>query len=138
VLVVLLAGLLLLSIDDEASACIRDVCFEVELAQTPHERQEGLMYRETLDADGGMLFMFEDEGVYAFWMKHTLIPLDIIWIDANYTIVHIANDVQPCVADPCPSVYPDAAAQYVLEINEGLAENYGFSVGDEVTFSFAD
>src|SRR4030042_2848822 len=63
--------------------CFKKHCFSVELAVTPEEREEGLMFRKNLDSDKGMLFIFEKEGKYGFWMKKTLIPLDIIWIDDN-------------------------------------------------------
>ena len=71
-------------------------CFQVELARTESERDQGLMYRKELDKNKGMLFIFDKEGIYPFWMKNTLIPLDMIWIDSNNKIVFIAQNVQPC------------------------------------------
>lgn len=67
--------------------CFNENCFTVELAQTDEQRQTGLMGREQLDKDKGMLFVYDEDGIYTFWMKNTLIPLDMIWIDSNGTVV---------------------------------------------------
>jgi len=110
-------------------------CFSVEVAQTAVEREKGLMFREELGQDKGMLFIFPKAEKYGFWMKNTLIPLDIIWIDENKTVVDIKKDVQPCRAnnsDNCPVYVPDKEAIYVLEINSGLSEENNLSVEDEV------
>lgn len=115
--------------------CINSQCFNIEIAKTPQERQKGLMYRQSLNENAGMLFIFDKEGIYPFWMKNTLIYLDIIWISKTKKIVHIEEDVQPCKIDSCPSYSPEKEALYVLEINAGLAEKYSFKVGDEVKFS---
>jgi uncharacterized membrane protein (UPF0127 family) len=114
--------------------CIRDRCFEVELAVTPEERAQGLMGRNKLDADKGMLFIFEEEGNHSFWMKDTMIPLDIIWINSGMEIVFISGYTQPCeLLKSCPSVTPPEKARYVLEV--GAGEAYDFEAGDTVTFS---
>lgn len=116
---------------NQNTVCIKEECFNVEVAQTSEERQRGLMFRESLGADEGMFFVFDGQGTYPFWMKNTLIPLDIIWIDNNLKIVHIASNVQPCESDPCPSVIPGAEATYVLEIASGRATEVGIQIGDE-------
>jgi uncharacterized membrane protein (UPF0127 family) len=122
--------------DQEASrVCIRDSCFEVELATTSAVRAKGLMYRESLAEDRGMLFVYNSEGMYQFWMKNTLIPLDMIWISQDGKIVNIKRSAQPCQPDYCPTINPGAESQYVLEINGGLSERLGFEVGDDVTIS---
>ena len=109
-----------------------EVTVYVELAETPDEVTIGLMHRESLDEDAGMLFIFEDEDFRYFWMKNTLIPLDMIFIDSTLTIVDIKKDVQPCEADPCP-LYPSAdIAMYVLEVNAGFSEKNGIGIGDKV------
>ena len=113
--------------------CIRDVCFGAELPSDPSEMARGLMFREHLDGDKGMLFVFEREGIHPFWMKNTLIPLDIIWIGSEMEIVYISRNTEPCSADPCRSISPGGKAKYVLEINGGLSERYGFEVGDGVS-----
>ncbi|MFA6190268.1 MAG: DUF192 domain-containing protein [Candidatus Staskawiczbacteria bacterium] len=117
--------------------CFKENCFSVEIAKTESERAKGLMNRNQLDADKGMLFIFEKEGVYPFWMKNTLIPLDIIWINENRKIIFIANNVQPCLPAGrqvkvliCPTVGSLAKAKYVLEVNAGIAENIKLKVGD--------
>jgi len=119
---------------DWGKVCINLNCFSVELAETNAEREKGLMYRKELGWGNGMLFIFDKEGVYPFWMKNTLIPLDIIWIDKNYTVVFINKNSQPCGVGDCQSINSDVNAQYVLEINAGLCDNLGINMGDVVTF----
>jgi len=113
------------------SVCIGENCFSVELAATEAQRAKGLMDRKNLDKNKGMLFIFDKEENYPFWMKNTLIPLDIIWIDGNGKIVFVADNVQPCKSLICPSVNPGVDAKYVLEINAGLSEKFGLKLGDE-------
>ena len=108
--------------------------FHVELATTPEERARGLMFREHLDPDKGMLFIFEDEGLHPFWMKNTLIPLDIIWIDEAEKVVFISKNTQPCEQGPCPIIDPGEKAKYVLEVCGGTADKIGLTVGDRLTF----
>ncbi len=118
----------------EDTVCIKDKCFAVELAIDPEDRARGLMEREHLDENRGMLFVFEEEGRYSFWMKDTLIPLDIIWISEDMQVVDIVMDAQPCIGtEECPSIDPDADAKYVLEINSG--KSHGFNIGDTVTIN---
>jgi len=76
-----------------------------------------------------MLFVFEDLGEYGFWMKDTLIPLDIIWIDSDWRVVGIA-DAELCYVERCPVYRPRGKAKYVLEVNSGWAEEKGLGVGD--------
>ena len=103
------------------------------MAYTEVERNLGLSDRESLDRDRGMLFVFDTQESWAFWMKGVKIPLDAIWIDANGRIVDIQTMLpQPFVPDFALRRYgPQAAARYVLEINGGLAEKLGFQVGME-------
>jgi len=89
------------------------------------------MGRKNLAEDAGMLFIFDKEGFYPFWMKDTLIPLDIIWIDENNKIVYIAGNAQPCVQN-CKNYDPPKEAKYVLEINGGLADKLNIKIGDTV------
>jgi uncharacterized membrane protein (UPF0127 family) len=118
-----------------SKACFRQQCFDVEIAQTAVERQTGLMFRESLCNDCGMLFMFEQPGAYSFWMKNTLIPLDIIWIDKNKEVLYIKENAQPCKVENCESFTTDNdEASYVLEINAGAAEKHNISIGDKVKF----
>lgn len=114
-----------------SSACMGKNCFQVELAKTEAERNKGLMYRTSLDKDRGMLFIFDKEGIYPFWMKNTLIPLDMIWIDSSSKVVFISQNVQPCKTLICPSVMPTSKAKYVLELNAGICSKIGLKIGDE-------
>ena len=116
------------------SVCIKENCFNVEVVKTETERERGLMYRAELDKNNGMLFIFDKVGFYPFWMKNTLIPLDMMWIDSNYKIVFIGQNEQPCKSLICPPIIPLAKAKYVLEINAGLSQEFGFNVGDEAKF----
>jgi len=110
----------------------------VEVAADEATRQQGLMYRDTLPADRGMIFFFPESGNYPFWMKNTLIPLDMIWIDPQKKIVHVAHNVPPCKADPCPSVPPGAEAKYVLEVAAGVAARHGLANGQTLRFEGFD
>jgi len=126
-------------VEDEASirhVSVRGHIFLLEIADTPAERALGLMHRESLAEDAGMLFVFPQESSLNFWMKNTLIPLDILYMDSSGVVVDIHTMVpQPGVPDSELRHYPSAApAQYALEINAGLAELLGFAVGDQAYF----
>ena len=114
--------------------CFKKNCFSIELALTPEERACGLMFREYLNKDEGMLFVYEEERKYSFWMKNTVIPLDMIWINNDKEVVFIAKNVQPCRQDSCPVIYPDRKALYVLELNAGLSDDINLKVGDKMHF----
>ena len=117
------------------SACVRDLCFRLEVADSPEEHAQGLMHRTQLDKDSGMLFIFTYRFRHAFWMKNTLIPLDMIWFDHALRVVHIEENVPPCQADPCPSYAPRQEALYVLELNAGTAREKEIKLGDQFTFT---
>jgi uncharacterized protein len=103
----------------------------VEIADTAKERAQGLMFRENLGESEGMLFVFEGENYHSFWMKNTLIPLEMIFINENLEIVDIKHAV-PCKIDPCANYRPAEPAGYVLEVNEGFSAENGISIGDRV------
>jgi len=105
----------------------------VEVAADDPTREQGLMYRDTLAPDRGMIFLFAQSGDYPFWMKNTLIPLDMIWISDLKRIVHIAT-AQPCKADPCPNYPPNAKAMYVLEVPAGVAAKHQLKDGALLRF----
>lgn len=113
--------------------CLDD-CFYVELAETQEERSKGLMYRESLDQDKGMLFIFDQEKEHSFWMKNTLIPLDIIWINKDKEVVDIEKNVQPCVQEECEIFKPNDKAKYVLELNAGESDKTNIKIGDTLIF----
>ncbi len=101
---------------------------EVEIADDDRERQRGLMERTELAEDAGMLFVFEREQPLSFWMKNTLIPLSVAYIDSDGRIVDI-QDMEPLDTTSHPSAEP---AQYALEVNQGFYEERGIEVGDTV------
>ena len=114
--------------------CFAQKCINVEVVQKEEELHRGLQFRKSLDLDSGMLFIFQKSGPYAFWMKDTLIPLDMIWMDDTRKIVHIEHNVPPCAADPCPRYTPTAEALYVLEVNAGYAATLGLQLNDQAEF----
>lgn len=120
--------------DNAPKICLKNKCFDVEIAKTEEEKGIGLMNIKYLDSDNGMLFLFENEDIYNFWMKNTLIPLDIIWIDKNKKVVFIKENAIPCNFEDCEIFYPNQKAKYVLEINGGLAEKYGLKFGSKIEF----
>ena len=105
----------------------------VEIADTDERRQRGLMFRERLAPGEGMIFLFDEPGSHPFWMKNTLIPLDMIWLGPDEHIVWIAHSVPPCKADPCPSYGHEGVALYVVEVVSGFAKQHGLRVGDKLT-----
>jgi uncharacterized membrane protein (UPF0127 family) len=107
---------------------------EVELASNDETRAQGLMYRDRLRPGTGMLFFFPQDGHYPFWMKNTLIPLDMIWVDSTQRVAHVKVSVPPCKADPCPSYPPNVNARYVLEVAGGVAAEHGLKAGDQLRF----
>jgi len=119
---------------DISKVCFNEECFNVEIADTPKTRARGLMNREHLDQGSGMLFLFDTESKYHFWMKNTLIPLDIIWLDKNKKVVFIEHNVEPCEADPCETFGPGEKTKYVFEINSGLAKKIGLKERDYLEF----
>lgn len=109
--------------------------FTVEVAETPDTWARGLMERSSLDPNAGMLFLFPDVTPRAFWMMHTLIPLDMLFIDADGRIINIQANAPPC-APPrhCPTYHSSAPAKYVLEIAGGRARALDIRAGDQVHF----
>lgn len=109
--------------------------FSVEFASDEPSREHGLMMRTVLAPDHSMLFTFPVSAPQAFWMKNTLIPLDILYFGSDRHLVSMQLDVPPCKADPCP-IYPsEGSAQYVLELAAGTAKRIGASIGDELKIS---
>lgn len=133
---ILLTAIIILLIFDNPGdqICFKSKCFDVEIAENQEEWEKGLMFKESLDKNSGMLFVFPEEEIYSFWMKDTLIPLDIIWINADKEIVFIKRDAQPCLEEPCESFTPNEKAKYVLEMNAGMAEKVGLEIGKSARF----
>ena len=105
-----------------------------ELAASEESWMKGLMFRKGLNEDQGMLFVFEEEGRHAFWMKNVNISIDIIWMDRQKRIVHIEHRVPPCREDPCPSYSPGYPSLYVLELCAGAVEALNLQMFDRVEF----
>lgn len=108
----------------------------IEVANTPKEQEQGLMFRKTLAVNSGMLFIFEQEQFLSFWMKNTLIPLDVLYLDPKAVIVDIQT-MPPCSPEEeqCPSYTARGRAIYALEINAGEAEKLGLKIGDQLTLN---
>ncbi|MEI6221263.1 MAG: DUF192 domain-containing protein [bacterium] len=104
-----------------------------EIAASPEEHSYGLMYQTSLPENQGMMFLFNYPFRYAFWMKNTLIPLEMIFADKDKKIVDIIH-AAPCKQDPCPNYEPKKEGMFVLEVNEGFSNKNSISIGDEVVF----
>ncbi|MEP3837900.1 MAG: DUF192 domain-containing protein [Algibacter sp.] len=107
------------------------ITLDIEIADTDFDIQTGLMYRDSMENNQGMLFVFKDEDERFFYMKNTKIPLDLIYIDANKTIVSFQKNAKPFDESSLPS---NAPAKYVLEINAGLVDFWGIAVGDIIKY----
>ena len=107
------------------------VKLNVEIADDNDERAKGLMFREKLDENEGMLFVFDDESYQTFWMKNMLIPLDLIFIGKNFEIVGIKN-AEPCKTENCILYQSSKPAMYVLEVNNGFAVKNNIKTGNKI------
>jgi uncharacterized membrane protein (UPF0127 family) len=107
--------------------------YAVELARTPEEQAQGLMFRESLPKRTGMLFLFTDAAPHQFWMKNTMIPLDIVWLDGSGRVLFVSADTPPCRADPCPNYGPEVPSPTVLEIAGGMAAKEKVTVGSRIS-----
>lgn len=110
--------------------------YQVEIADDDAERARGLMFRDELARDHGMLFIHDAEEPQAYWMKNTRIPLDILYFDNGRRLVAQQRDVPPCaLGDGCPPYPSNAPARYVLELNAGEAMRLKLEAGTELKFS---
>jgi uncharacterized membrane protein (UPF0127 family) len=109
---------------------------QAEIADTTEKRAKGLMYRDSLAKDRGMLFTFAEPQLWTFWMKNTRIPLDIIWMDGKKRIIHIERNVPTCsrTDDGCPQYQPNDNAMYVLELAAGVADALKLQRGSVLKF----
>lgn len=103
----------------------------VELARTPSERAKGLMYRKHLDAEAGMLFLFEQPQQLTFWMRNTYVPLDMIFIESSLRVLGVVENAEP-LTETSRSV--PGQSQYVLEVNAGFSREHGIGPGTMVRF----
>jgi uncharacterized membrane protein (UPF0127 family) len=113
------------------------ITIQAEVADTPLKRSVGLMYRDHLKKDHGMLFFFSQPQAWSFWMKNTKISLDLIWLDAKKRVTHIERKVPICTKtdDSCPQYRPNSDdAMYVLEIAGGTVDGYKIEKGTKLLF----
>ena len=113
------------------------ITIHAEIADTPLKRSVGLMYRDHLKKDHGMLFFFSQPQAWSFWMKNTKIALDLIWLDAKKQVTHIERNVPICTKtdDSCPQYRPNSDdAMYVLELAGGTVDGYKIEKGTKLPF----
>jgi uncharacterized protein len=103
----------------------------IEIADTERKRMQGLMYRKTMDESNGMLFVFPVSELQSFWMKNTVLSLDIMFVNENKEIVKIHKNTKPFSEESLPSL---KKAMYVVEVNAGYSEKHGISEGDKIDF----
>jgi uncharacterized membrane protein (UPF0127 family) len=108
---------------------------QAELMIKHEDRAMGLMFRPSLPLDRGLLFIFEDLDFHGIWMKNCRFPIDIVWLDEDRRVVHVAEAVPPCKAEPCPVYQPMKKAAYVVEINAGQARREKASLGSRLEFA---
>jgi uncharacterized protein len=136
----LLVGVLRSSASDGRLVSIQTpsgVAIQAEIADTPLKRSVGLMYRDHLKKDHGMLFFFSEPQAWSFWMKNTKISLDLIWLDGKKRVTHIERGVPICTKtdESCPQYRPNRDdAMYVLEITGGTVDGYKIEKGSKLQF----
>lgn len=115
---------------DSKTLVIGEASVIVEIADTERKLIKGLSYRKNLDEDKGMWFVFEKDGLHGFWMKDTNFPLDMIWVNKHYEIVHIEKNVHP---NSYPKVFSSSVeSRFVLEVNAGFSDRNNIKLGDLV------
>ncbi len=105
--------------------------FDIEIAETPEKMEQGLMYRKKMAPNQGMLFVYKNPQPLSFWMKNTYLPLDMLFIDSDNRIIQISKDTIPYSEDPIVCYQP---AMYVLELNAGISDMAGITVGSVVSW----
>ena len=115
--------------------CIDSHCIEISIADTPEKQEQWLMYVQHLPENSGMLFIFDKADIYTFWMKNTLIPLDMIRINTDNKIVDI-QEALPCTTDICQTYPGKWSASYVLEINKWLSKKRNIHTGQDITMDY--
>ena len=104
---------------------------DIEIANTEEKRMQGLMFRSSMSDSAGMLFTFPSETLQEFWMKNTIISLDIVYVNAKKEIVSIQKYAEPYSERPLPSYKP---AMYVVEVNAGFCDSHRIGEGDFIQF----
>lgn len=101
----------------------------IEIASSKAQRERGLMHRTRLGENQGMLFAYPDQAPRGVWMKNTLLPLDVLFLAGDGSIVAMLNNLQPCPSDPCPIYNSQASARYMLELNAGFITKNNVKIG---------
>ena len=114
------------------------ISVDIDIADDATERQLGLSGRRNLGDYEGMLFIFEQEGNFSFWMKDMEINLDMIFIDEEKFVVDIRENLEPCSENFCPSIYSRSSFMYNLEVNSGFVEKNGIGIGDSVDLNLSN
>jgi uncharacterized protein len=107
---------------------------QVELMVKDEDRAMGVMFRPSLPEDHGLLFVFDQPDFHGFWMKNCRFPIDMVWLDADRRVVHVAESVPPCTKDPCPVYSPMRRASFVLEVSAGQARREKAAIGSRLEF----
>ncbi|MCX7876686.1 MAG: DUF192 domain-containing protein [Melioribacteraceae bacterium] len=118
-----------LSFNDSKGNLISSI--DIEIADTDEQRQLGLMFRDKMEQNQGMLFIFDYEAPQAFWMHNTILPLDIIYVNSKMEIVRIIKNAKPMNDTSLPSIKP---AKFVVEVNAGYCDNFGIKEGDKIVW----
>jgi hypothetical protein len=105
-----------------------------ELMVKDEDRAMGLMFRPSLPEDRALLFVFGESDFHGIWMKNCRFPIDIVWLDEERRVVHVAEGAPPCAKDPCPVYQPMRKASYVVEMNAGQARREKATVGAQLKF----
>jgi uncharacterized membrane protein (UPF0127 family) len=117
-----------------SSACFPDgSCLTLEVVETSADRARGLMHRESLPQEFGMLFEFGYDARHSIWMKNMRFPIDIIWLAKDGRVTDVLENAPPCESDPCPTYLPREKSRYVLETNAGYARAHNTREGEKIT-----
>lgn len=108
---------------------LNEKLYQLEIADSAARKSQGLMYRQSLAEDAGMLFVYSHPGDYRIWMKNTLIPLSVIWLDQEARIIDM-KQLQPCRKDPCPVAAAHGKSMYIIELHPSQHER--FEIGDRL------
>jgi len=119
-----------------AVSLAKDYRLDVEIADTAPLREYGLMHREHLQENQGMLFVYPDQALRGVWMKNTLLALDILFLSADGTILSMLRNLLPCRQDPCPIYTSGVPAQYMLEVNSGFIDKHGLAIGQTLMLDY--
>ena len=115
---------------------------DVQIADTEPKRVRGLMFQEQLPHDQGMIFVFDEPGLYPLWMLNMQFALDMIWFDENGNVVHIETDIPPCKTasetTSCQSIIPEEEALYILEVTSGFAEKFSITKNSKFSWVMSD